>query len=264
VARTTSAVLRLEGVGKVYGRPGRAAARPALLDVTLTVRAGDLVALLGPSGSGKTTLVNLAAGLVRPTRGTVAVTGQPLGDLTRAGLARFRRQRIGIVAPAVPLLSSLTVEDNVLLPAQLAGVDRRTAATRSADLLERLGITDARGCLPDELSGGEQQRAAIARALVNRPSLVLADEPTSALDRAGGREVLHLLERATTADGARPAVLLATHDEHVAAGWAQRVVRLLDGRVVADVELPPVLNGKNGHGPDAANAVASRITSTIP
>ena len=257
-------MLQLEGVGKVYGRPGRAAVRPALYDVTLTVRTGDLVALLGPSGSGKTTLVNLAAGLVRPTGGTVAVTGQPLGDLTQAGLARFRRQRIGIVAPAVPLLGSLTVEDNVLLPAQLAGVDRRTAAARAAELLERLGIAGARGCLPDELSGGEQQRAAIARALVNRPSLVLADEPTSALDRAGGKEVLHLLEQATTAGGARPAVLLATHDEPVAAGWAQRVVRLLDGRVVADVELPPVLNGKNGHGPDAANAVASRITSTIP
>src|SRR5690348_13972494 len=149
-------VLRLEGVGKVYGRPGR---RPALDGVTLAMRAGELVAVLGPSGTGKTTLVNLAAGLDRPTEGTVDVTGQRLGDLDEAGLARFRRQRIGVVSPAFHLLPTLTIEENVLLPAQLARVDHRTAAARVADLLERLGIADAARCLPDELSGGEQQRA---------------------------------------------------------------------------------------------------------
>jgi putative ABC transport system ATP-binding protein len=244
-----------------YGRPGR---RPALDGVTLVVGAGERVALLGPSGSGKTTLVNLAAGLDRPTGGTVDVTGQRLNDLDEAGLARFRRQRIGVVSAAFPLLSTLTVEDNVLLPARLARVDRHAAAARVADLLERLGIADAARCLPDELAGGEQQRALIARALVNRPSLLLADEPTSALDRAGAHDVLHVLDEAITGDRARPAVLLATHDEHLAGGWAQRVVRLLDGRVVADVELPPVLNGKNGRRPVAQKVVASRISSTEP
>jgi putative ABC transport system ATP-binding protein len=257
-------VLQLQGIRKVYGRP-RGAARGAALDgVALAVRAGELVALLGRSGSGKTTLVNLAAGLDRPTDGAVHVTGQPLNELSEAGLARFRRQRIGIVSPAFHLLPTLTVGDNVLLPARLANVDARAADARASDLLERLGIADARDCLPDELSAGEQQRAAIARALVNRPSLLLADEPTSALDRASGADVLHLLEEVTAGERARPAVLLATHDEQLAAAWAQRVVRLLDGRVIADVELPPVLNGKNGHGPVARKLVTSRISSTAP
>jgi putative ABC transport system ATP-binding protein len=256
-----SAVLQLEGIHMVYGRPGR---RPALDGVTLAVEAGERVALLGPSGSGKTTLVNLAAGLDRPTEGTVDVTGQRLNDLDEAGLARLRRQRIGVVSAAFPLLATLTVVDNVLLPARLARVDRPAADARAAELLERLGIADAARCLADELSGGEQQRAVIARALVNRPSLLLADEPTSALDRAGAHDVLHLLDEAARGDRARPAVLLATHDEHLASGWAQRVVRLLDGRVIADVELPPVLNGKNGRGPAAQKVVTSMISSTEP
>jgi putative ABC transport system ATP-binding protein len=264
VTGASSVVLQLRGIRKAYGRPGRAARRPALDGVTLAVEAGELVALLGPSGSGKTTLIHLAAGLDRPTDGCVHVTGQSLNELSEAGLARFRRQRIGVVSPAFQLLPGLTVEDNVLLPARLANVDGRAAAARASDLLERLGIADARGCLPDELDGGEQQRAVIARALVNRPSLLLADEPTGALDRAGARQVLHVLDEVAAGERARPAVLLATHDEQLAAAWAQRVVRLLDGRVVADVELPPVLNGKNGHGPVARNVVASRISSTAP
>jgi putative ABC transport system ATP-binding protein len=264
VTGTSSVVLQLQGIRKVYGRPGRAARRAALDGVTLAVEAGELVALLGPSGSGKTTLVNLAAGLDRPTDGAVHVTGQPLNELNEAALARFRRQRIGVVSPVFHLLPGLTVEDNVLVPARLANVDGRAAASRVSDLLERLGIADARGCLPHELSGGELQRAVIARALVNRPSLLLADEPTSALDRASGADVLHLLDEVATGERARPAVLLATHDEQLAAAWAQRVVRLLDGRVIADVELPPLLNGKNGHGPVARNVVASRISSTAP
>jgi putative ABC transport system ATP-binding protein len=267
VTRTTSVVLQLQQVRKVYGRsskPASAARRPALDGVTLTVAAGELVALLGPSGSGKTTLVNLAAGLDRPTEGAVTVTGQPLADLNEAARARFRRQRIGVVSLAIHLLPSLTIEDNVLLPARLANVDRRAAAARAAELLERLGIADVARRLPDELSGGEQQRAAIARALVNRPSLLLADEPTGALDRAGGAEVLHLIDQVSTGDRARPAVLLATHDADLATAWSQRVVRLLDGRVVADIQLPPALNGKNGREAAATNGLRELAVLAAP
>ena len=233
-------VLQLEDVRKVYAarRVRGTQPPPALAGVSLAVEAGEVVALLGPSGSGKSTLLNLAAGLDGATAGTVTVTGQDLGLLDEAARARFRRQRIGVVFQAFHLLPTLTALDNVLVPARLAGADRRAAGRRAAELLERLRVGDVAGALPDELSGGQQQRVALARALVNRPSLVLADEPTGALDSAAAGEVMGLLAEVGR-DG--QAVVVATHDEQLATRHVQRVVRLLDGRVVEDVELAPQL-----------------------
>jgi putative ABC transport system ATP-binding protein len=233
-------VLQLQDVRKVYAarRARGAQAPPALAGVSLAVEAGEVVALLGPSGSGKSTLLNLAAGLDGATGGTVTVTGQDLGRLDESARARFRRQRIGVVFQAFHLLPTLTALDNVLVPARLAGADRRTAGRRAAELLDRLGIADLAGALPDELSGGQQQRVALARALVNRPSLVLADEPTGALDSVSADEVMGLLAEVGR-DG--QAVVVATHDEQLATRHVQRVVRLRDGRVVEDVELAPQL-----------------------
>ncbi len=256
-------MLQLEDVRKVYSAPAprsarRPAARPALDGVSLAVEAGEVVALLGPSGSGKSSLLNLAAGLDRPTEGAVVVTGQDLAGLDETAMARFRRQRIGVVFQACHLLPSLTALENVLVPARLAAVDRRAAGRRAAELLERLGVGDVAGALPGQLSGGEQQRVALARALVNRPSLVLADEPTAALHSAAGHEVMGLLAEVGR-DG--QAVVVATHDAALATRHLQRVVRLLDGRVVEDVELAPQLTlhlappvpgpGANGHHPAA-------------
>jgi putative ABC transport system ATP-binding protein len=256
-----TAVLQLEDVRKVYRArgprpPHRKAPRPALDGVSLTVEAGEVVALLGPSGSGKSSLLNLAAGLDDATGGMVIVTGQDLATLGESGRARFRRQRIGVVFQAFHLLPSLTALDNVLVPARLAGVDRRVAGRRAEELLEQLGVADLAGALPNQLSGGEQQRVAIARALVNRPSLVLADEPTGALDSTAANEVMGLLAEVGR-DG--QAVVVATHDAELAARHLPRVVRLLDGRVVEDVELAPQLSvhvaapapSANGHHPTA-------------
>src|SRR5215467_992257 len=179
------ALIRLDDVTKRYDNGGR----PALDGVRLEIAAGEAVAVMGPSGSGKSTLLNLVAGLDRPTRGTVTVAGQRIDDLGETGVARFRRQQIGMIFQFFNLLDDLTVADNVLLPAQLAGVRRAQAAARTDELLSALRISQHKNAYPARLSGGERQRVAIARALVNRPTLLLADEPTGALDTAAGEEI---------------------------------------------------------------------------
>ena len=209
---------------------------PALCDLSLTITAGEAVAVLGPSGSGKSTLLNLIAGLDRPTGGTVTVDGVRVGDLDEAGSARYRRNKIGMVFQFFNLLDDLTVADNVMLPAQLTGMSRAAALRRTMDLLGTLGIDRHAAAYPGRLSGGERQRVAVARALMNRPALLLADEPTGALDTASGDEVKQLL-RELHADG--QTIIMVTHDLALAESCATRTVHLVDGRVAVDVATEP-------------------------
>jgi putative ABC transport system ATP-binding protein len=218
-----SDVILLDGVTKTYQ-----AGFPALADVSMSVAAGEVVAVMGPSGSGKSTLLNMIAGLDRPTAGTITVAGRRIDNLGEGALARFRARHIGIIFQFFNLLDDLTVEDNVLLPAQLAGASRRQARARARELLERMGIEQHRNTYPARMSGGERQRIAIARALVNSPELLLADEPTGALDTATGEEIGRLLI-GLTAGG--QTLVLVTHDPVLARAYAARTVQLTDGRV---------------------------------
>jgi putative ABC transport system ATP-binding protein len=204
----------------------------ALADLSLTVRAGEALAVLGPSGSGKSTLLNLIAGLDRPSTGSVTVDGVRVDALSESASARYRRARIGMVFQFFNLLDDLTVVDNVLLPAQLAGLPRAKARTRAAELLDHLGIDRLADACPGRLSGGERQRVAIARALMNRPALLLADEPTGALDTAAGAQVRELLA-GLHADG--QTILLVTHDVALAESCASRTIELVDGAITRDV-----------------------------
>ena len=217
-------LVRLRAAGKRY----EAAGPPALDGVDLAVAPGEAVAVMGPSGSGKSTLLNLVAGLDRPTSGEIEVAGTVLNKLSETALARFRRRHIGIVFQFFHLLDDLTARDNVLLPAQLAGMSRRDARARADELLAILGLTAKADSYPARLSGGERQRIAIARALANRPPLLLADEPTGAVDAATGTQVAELL-RELNRDG--QTVLLVTHDANLAARCATRIVEVRDGRL---------------------------------
>jgi len=226
----TTPIIRIRGVSRTYD--GSGAGRPALAELDLEVPAGEALAVLGRSGSGKSTLLNLIAGLDRPDQGSVLVDGVAVHELGEAALAAYRRERIGMVFQFFNLLDDLTVQDNVLLPAQLAGVRRDRANARAAELLERLGIARHAGAFPGTLSGGERQRVAVARALMNRPPLLLADEPTGALDSASAADVRTLLTELTAAG---QTILLVTHDTALAAACATRTVELLDGRLHRDV-----------------------------
>jgi putative ABC transport system ATP-binding protein len=202
----------------------------ALRGVNLTVPHGEFVALMGPSGCGKSTLLNLVAGLDVADEGTITVAGEEVTGRGEDDLARIRRRHIGIVFQFFNLLEGMTVLENVALPAIIAGRRRRAAETRARDLLDLLGIGDKASAAPGSLSGGQRQRLAIARALANEPTLLLADEPTGALDSDGGHEIIELLSR-LHANG--QTIVLVTHDGDVA-GAAQRVVRMRDGRIVND------------------------------
>jgi putative ABC transport system ATP-binding protein len=220
-------LIELEQLSKRYAADG-----PIALDIVgLRVQAGESVAVMGPSGSGKSTLLNLIAGLDRPTSGSVTVAGERINRLSETGTAKFRRREIGMIFQFFNLLEDLTVEDNVLLPAQLAGMRASRARQRAADLLARLGIERYRDSYPGRLSGGERQRVAIARALVNSPALLLADEPTGAVDTATGEEIGRLLLELNQ-DG--QTLVLVTHSPELAAQYARRTVQLVDGRVLSD------------------------------
>jgi ABC-type lipoprotein export system ATPase subunit len=218
-------VVTARGLVKTYGR-GRAARR-VLDGADLDARAGELVAIVGRSGSGKSTLLHLLGGLDRPEAGRIAVAGERIDGRPERELTQVRRRTVGFVFQFFHLIPELTGEENVLLPARLPGT-RNGALTRGRELIARLGLEDAAQRLPHELSGGEQQRLAVARALVHDPPLVLADEPTGNLDTEAGAAVLGLL-RAAAADGR--AVVLVTHDE-AATSRADRVLHLVDGRLV--------------------------------
>jgi putative ABC transport system ATP-binding protein len=223
-APITGDVIQFDRVTKTY----QAGSPPALAEVSLIVTAGETVAVMGPSGSGKSTLLNVIAGLDKPTSGTVTVAGQRIDNLGEAALARFRARHVGIIFQFFNLLEDLTVEDNVLLPAQLAGVSKKKAKAKTRELLDRMGIAEHRNAYPARMSGGQRQRVAIARALVNQPELLLADEPTGALDTATGREIADLLRELNDSG---QSIVLVTHDPSLADRLAVRTVRLVDGRV---------------------------------
>jgi putative ABC transport system ATP-binding protein len=218
------ALLQLSDVTKQYEDNKS----PAVTHVTMDVGQGESVAVMGPSGSGKSTLLNLIAGLDRPTSGTIRVGDQQIDSLSETGAARFRRRQVGIIFQFFNLLDDMTVADNVLLPAQLAGVPAARARVRLDELLEALRIENHRNTYPARLSGGERQRVAIARALVNRPPLLLADEPTGALDSATGEEIGGLL---LDLNASGQTLILVTHDPALAARYAKRVIRIVDGQI---------------------------------
>jgi len=223
------ALLRLDEVTKRYDSD----AAPAVDGVTLQIAPGEAVAVMGPSGSGKSTLLNLIAGLDRPTSGAVTMAGQRIDRLSETSLARFRRQNVGMIFQFFNLLDDLTVLDNVLLPAQLAGMPRGKALARADELLGALGIGVHRQAYPARLSGGQRQRVAIARALVNRPPMLLADEPTGALDSASGEHIGELL---LDLNRAGQTLVVVTHNPALAARYASRTIELADGRLASGAE----------------------------
>ena len=208
----------------------------ALRGANLIVPSGDFVALMGPSGCGKSTLLNLIAGLDVADEGTITVAGELVTGRTEDELSQLRRRHIGIVFQFFNLLEGMTVLENVALPAVIAGRKRKVAESRARDLLDLLGIGDKAGTVPGMLSGGQRQRLAIARALANEPTLLLADEPTGALDSEGGQEVIELLSRLHTGG---QTIVLVTHDAGVASA-ADRIVRMRDGRIAVeeDADIP--------------------------
>ncbi len=222
----TTDLIDLHGVSRRYDQGA-----VALEAVSLTVRGGESVAILGPSGSGKSTLLNLIAGLDRPSAGSVTVDGVRVDRLGESGAARYRRATIGMVFQFFNLLDDLSVTDNVTLPAELAGMARAEARRRAGELLEVLGIRRHGRAYPGRLSGGERQRVAVARALMNRPPLLLADEPTGALDSASGEDVKALFKD-LHADG--QTIVTVTHDRRLARDCATRTIEIIDGRVAAD------------------------------
>ncbi len=221
-------VLTVRGVRKTYEAEG--APVRALRGADLTMRQGEFVAVMGPSGCGKSTLLNLVAGLDSADEGEIAIDGEVVTGRSEDDLARMRRRHIGIVFQFFNLIESMSVLENVALPAIVAGMKRKAAETRARDLLDLLGLSEKAKAAPGVLSGGQRQRLAIARALANQPTLVLADEPTGALDSEGGQEVMELFRR-LHANG--QAILLVTHDDDVAA-TAGRIAQMRDGRVIAD------------------------------
>lgn len=223
-----SPILVTRGLRKSFESEG--APVRALRGVDFEMKPGEFVAVMGPSGCGKSTLLNLVAGLDTPTDGEITLAGESLVGKSEDQLAIMRRQHIGIVFQFFNLLESMSVLENVTLPAVIAGAPRKRAESRARDLLDLLGLADKTKEAPGVLSGGQRQRLAIARALANEPTLLLADEPTGALDSEGGHEVLELFRR-LHAGG--QTILLVTHDDDVAAA-GDRIVRMRDGRVVSD------------------------------
>jgi putative ABC transport system ATP-binding protein len=226
MSEATAAVM-MRGVRKTFEAEN--APVRALRGVNLAVGRGEFVAVTGPSGCGKSTLLNLVAGLDTADEGTILVAGEEVTGRGEDDLARFRRRHIGIVFQFFNLLEGMTALENVALAAIIAGRGRRLAETRARDLLDLLGIGDKAAAVPGVLSGGQRQRLAIARALANEPTLLLADEPTGALDSDGALEVTELLSR-LHAGG--QTVLLVTHNSQVAAA-AGRTVRMLDGGILS-------------------------------
>jgi putative ABC transport system ATP-binding protein len=200
--------------------------------VSLEVRGGEFVALLGSSGSGKSSMLNLIAGLDRPTSGNVIGQDRDLAKLSREELAKYRLHIVGMVFQSFNLIASMTVAENVELPLRFAEVERSRRETLAREALERVGLQARMDHRPSELSGGEQQRAALARALINRPQLLLADEPTGNLDSRTGTEILNLVQSFNRELGMT--VVMVTHERALAERYAQRMIFLADGKLLAD------------------------------
>jgi len=220
-------MIRVRGLSMRLASGGRGV--DVLTDVSLDVPAGQFLAIAGPSGSGKSTLLGLIAGLDQPTAGRIEVAGVDITALDEDGLARFRRDHVGYVFQSFHLLPTLTAQENVAVPLELAG--EADAAARAAALLAEVGLAERAHHYPVQLSGGEQQRVAVARAMARRPALLLADEPTGNLDSATGKQIIELLVGMNRRLGAT--LVLVTHDTALAA-HADRVVTLRDGRIVSD------------------------------
>ncbi|MEU7000185.1 ABC transporter ATP-binding protein [Nonomuraea sp. NPDC046570] len=229
---TQEPVVRVDGLRKKYGDAA------ALNGVSLRIRPGESVAVMGPSGCGKSTLLNMVAGLDRPTSGSIVVQGEDLGAMNETGLALFRRRHIGMIFQFFNLIDDLPALDNVALAAQLAGTSARQARKRAHELLEKLGVAHRADSYPATLSGGEQQRVAVARALMNSPALLLADEPTGALDSHSGDQVMSLLNDLNRLGHT---LLIVTHDPRLASRCATRLVEFADGQVVRESTLEPTL-----------------------
>jgi putative ABC transport system ATP-binding protein len=219
-------VIRMRGVSKTYGEG--AAAVPALADVDLDVCAGDILMLCGPSGSGKTTLLSIMGGILRASRGSVAVCGEDIAKLRESELPRVRLANFGFMFQGFNLFPALTAQENVEVALTLRGRSKRRARIDAAGLLEQVGLADKRAAYPADLSGGQKQRVAIARALAGDPPVLLADEPTAALDAASGQNVMEILRRLAEQRGR--AVVIVTHDSRVLQ-YGTRMVRIADGRI---------------------------------
>lgn len=218
--------LVLDNISKIYGSGENAVT--ALESVSLTVTAGEFVAVVGPSGSGKTTLLAITGALLLPTSGTVTLNGQSATRQSASALAKFRLERIGFILQSSNLVPYLTARDQLLLVAELAGKRDKAAQQRADRLLDELGLQHRHHHYPEALSGGERQRVAIARALMNDPDVLLADEPTANLDSVRGREAVQLL--AAQAKNGNKAAIMVTHDERML-DLCDRVVRIADGRL---------------------------------
>ena len=225
----TGADIKAQGLSRTY-RMGESQIR-AVNDVSFAIGSGEFVALLGSSGSGKSSLLNLIAGLDTPTGGSVAVAGRDLARMSREELARYRRSTVGMVFQAFNLVSAMTVLENVELPMRFAEVPREHRMDKARAALERVGLGHRLNHRPTELSGGEQQRASLARALVNSPSLLLADEPTGNLDSRTGTEIMDLIHNINH-EGTT--VLMVTHERPLAERYASRFIFLRDGKLVED------------------------------
>ncbi len=220
----------------------------AIDGVSLQVQTGEFVALLGSSGSGKSSLLNLIAGLDRPTSGAVMVEDRNLAQLSREELAKHRLRTVGMVFQSFNLVSRMTLAENVELPLRFAEVDRSQRPTLTRRALERVGLGSRMTHRPSELSGGEQQRAALARALINQPKLLLADEPTGNLDSHTGTEIMNFIREFNQSLGMT--VVIVTHERALAERYAQRMIFLADGKLVEDgPNLTQVATGAQGERP---------------
>jgi ABC-type lipoprotein export system ATPase subunit len=233
---SANGAIRTENLGRHY-RMGETLIR-AVDGISLEVRSGEFVALLGSSGSGKSSVLNLIAGLDRPTSGSVVVQDKDLARLSREELAKYRLHVVGMVFQSFNLIASMTLAENVELPLRFAEVDRGKREGLAREALERVGLKARANHRPSELSGGEQQRAALARALINRPQLLLADEPTGNLDSQTGTEIMDLLREFN--EGLGMTVVMVTHERALAERYARRMIFLADGKLIDDRPHVPI------------------------
>ena len=230
---STPQAVRTENLCRYYTMGGSTIR--AVDGITLAIERGEFVALLGQSGSGKSTLLNLLAGLDRPTSGSVQVAGRDLARMSSEELARYRRNDVGMVFQSFHLIPAMTITENVELPMRFAEVERSERAQRVRESLERVGLGKRLEHRPSELSGGEQQRVSLARALANRPSMLLADEPTGNLDSRTGEDILNLIRDVSLSLGMT--VVMVTHERALAERFAQRLVFLGDGKLLSQEAL---------------------------